>query len=558
MRRDPTTMRFLLASRVPSDPSDAGNSDTEITYDILLTVAALTRRVNTDWMIYANTKDVADALQSPKNKYAINSPQREDIAHRFEALANEKLPISRQIAHNGYRIAACAQTFRMRQSCPQEWTTLLHDAEELENIADRALVMHIVALCLPKGMGPEHTRTLEHTQKVIGQIPWEMDQLERYIGLAEDVHGINNVLCRDLVALAAGVLSSTSDDVSSQQRRLVDLAFRLDETLAKNLIEHFDDDQAKRSAQLQLRLLEVRKSIGDNEGRAENTLQQIGSRDLSRLGWTLVRALNAGRVQSCHPSDIREYLAAAADQPLRRSFSILLWYIDNSVVRFAKTDQAASFLRPMLNACIVDAQLAGQVAGKTLTRLKALKHRSIVLSDSQSLLVVPGTREEAIRVLSLWFEEHVTDTVKIVDPYFGPDDLSWLQLIRTAKPGCSICVLTARKNQPIPSGGQELDDIYGTSWRRLYDQSPPKAEIAVIGCELTKDTPIHDRWIVTGPAGLRLGTSLHSLGTTKDSEISEMSPKDCEQKQAEIDQYLNREKTEHNGQKISLLRFWLT
>jgi hypothetical protein len=91
----------------------------------------------------------------------------------------------------------------------------------------------------------------------------------------------------------------------------------------------------------------------------------------------------------------------------------------------------------------------------------------------------------------------------------------------------------------------------------LYDQRPPKAEIAVIGGEKSKDSPIHDLWLVSGGAGLRFGTCLNSLGVTKDSEISEMSAADVEQKRNEMDQYLNREKTEHLSEKLRLTRVWL-
>ena len=102
-----------------------------------------------------------------------------------------------------------------------------------------------------------------------------------------------------------------------------------------------------------------------------------------------------------------------------------------------------------------------------------------------------------------------------------------------------------------------MEEVYATEWRRNYDQLPPKAEIAIIGGEISKDSPIHDRWLVTGGSGLRFGTSFNSLGVAKDSEISEMSPIDADQKYAQMNQYLLREKTEHKGEKLRLTRFWL-
>jgi len=553
-------IRFLLSARVPFDPIDASaESAAECKYDTLLQVEKLTDRLETDWMIYASAKDVAQCIQSPKNRYSITIPQREDISWRFMAIANRRLPAARHIAHAGFRIVTLAEALSMRQAKPIEWTTLIGEADALENVADRVYVLQSIALCLPKGMAQQKTQLLAAAREQIGDIPWELDQIERYLGLAEDLQGVDTQAVKELVNRAATVIAGSSDDVREQRRRLVDVAYRVDEAFATKLIDTFDDDEAKRQAQVQVRLLEVRKTITDSEGKPdqEKILPKIRAAEVSRLGLMLMRSLNAGRVQTYHLREIRDYLEMAADQPLNRAFYMLVWYLENAVVRFSQTDQASALIRPMFNACVVGAQLAGQIAGRALVRLKALKRESNELSSSRSLLVTPGSRTEAVRVLATWLERHINDQVKIHDPYFGPDDLSWLQVIRTARPNCSICVLTSRRHQPTLPAGEELDDVYASAWRRAYDQSPPKAEIAIIGGEKSRDSPIHDRWLVSGAAGLRFGTSLNTLGLAKDSEISEMSPDDSEQKSAEMDQYLTREKTEHNGERLRLSRFWL-
>ncbi len=173
------------------------------------------------------------------------------------------------------------------------------------------------------------------------------------------------------------------------------------------------------------------------------------------------------------------------------------------------------------------------------------------------MLTTPTNREQAVRILTSWLEKNLSRVVLIHDPYFGPDDLSWIQVIRSARSDCEITIMTARRHQPTPPNGLELADVYSSAWWRSFDQSPPRAEIAVIGGETSKDSPIHDRWLVSEGLGLRFGTSLNSLGLTKDSEISELTPEDAEQKKAELLQYLTREKSEHKGEKLRLSRFWL-
>jgi len=554
-------IRFVLFNRVPSDPVDRSSRDlVEVTYEKLLQVEALAKRLETDWMIYATAEDIADLLQSPANRYPIAIPQREDIARRFTALAKTKLPIAKQITHPGFRIATIAQIMRFTQSKPADWTDVMSDAKTLTNVADRVYVLQIIALSLPKGMSAQSARLLEQAKQEIRDIPSILDQIERYLGLAEDVRNLDTLLCRELVNRAAVAIRESAEDVYEQRRRLVDIAYRIDGDFAKKLIDEFDDDDAKRRAQAQMRLLEVRNAIKEGGGKLdeEKVLRRIRSVDVARLGVLLLKALNARRVQTYHPSEIRGHLDLAAEQPLKHAYSILVWYVENAVTRFSKTDQASTFLRPIFDACVVGAQMAGQVAGRAMVRLRAVKTQAAAqLGAGCSLLTTPRNREQAVRILASWLEKNLSGSVLIHDPYFGPQDLDWIQVIRTAKSDCEITVMTARRHQSAPPSGAELADVYSSAWRRLFDQNPPKTEIAVIGGETSKESPIHDRWLISGESGLRFGTSLNSLGLTKDSEISELTPEDVEQKRAELLQYLTREKSEHNGEKLRLSRFWL-
>jgi hypothetical protein len=553
-------IRFLLSNRVPSDPVEgSARTAAEISYETLLQVEVLTKQLDTDWMIYSTAEDIADLLQSPINRLSLTAPQREDIARRFAAIAKDKLPVARQISHPGFRIATLAQTLRFTQSRQSDWTDLIEQAKTLSNVADRVYVLQIVALALPKSMSAQSSKLLEIAKQQIVDIPCALDQIERYVGMAEDLYGLDSQMCRELVSRAATAIADTSDDVRDQRRRLIDVAYRIDVDFARTLIEAFDDDDAKRRAQAQMRLLEVRNSIKENQGTLDQDkiLRQVRSDDVSRLGALLLRSLNAGRVQNYHPSEIRSYLDLAAEQPLKKAYSLLVWYVENAVARFAKTDHAATFLRPIFDACVVGAQLAGQVAGRAMIRLKAVKAQSAQLSSGRSVIATPGSRDEAVQILSEWFERHLREDVLVHDPYFNTEDLQWLQVIRSARPGCRITVMTARKNQPVPPAGEELEDVYAVAWRAAYDQQPPNAEIAIIGGELSKDSPIHDRWLVSGDSGLRFGTSLNSLGITKHSEISEMTAEDAEQKRMEMMKYLTRETSEHRGEKLRLKRFWL-
>ena len=374
-------------------------------------------------------------------------------------------------------------------------------------------------------MDDKKSALLEASSRDIDAIPWQYDRIERFLGLAEDLHRSDITRCRELVHRAATCIATSTEDVQEQRRHLVDIAYRVDEELAKKLIDEFDDDQAKRRAQSQIKMLEVRKTIIEIEGRPDedNLLMQLRDAEIHKLGLMLLRALNSGRIQHFHPNQIRDYVELAAQHPLDRSYPLLTWYVENAVRRYCNTDHASAFLRPILDACVVGAQLAGQISGRSLIRLKALKHKSTDLSNTNSVIVTPESRNEAMGILRRWLERKLSNEVKIHDPYFSPTDLSWLQLIRTINPKVVITIMTSRRHQPSVPVGSELQDVYLEAWRRLYDQLPPRTQIAIIGGERSKESPIHDRWLLSGGAGLRFGSSFNSLGITKESEISESS-----------------------------------
>ena len=129
-----------------------------------------------------------------------------------------------------------------------------------------------------------------------------------------------------------------------------------------------------------------------------------------------------------------------------------------------------------------------------------------------------GEREKAIGFLRGWFEKNVGESVTIVDPYFGPGDLWVVRLVMETNAGANVRIVTGG------AAGRDSDlgaasDVYGSEWRRFCDQSPPHTEILRVAFVDSGATPIHDRWILSEFAGLRIGTSLNSIG----SKLTELS-----------------------------------
>jgi hypothetical protein len=212
----------------------------------------------------------------------------------------------------------------------------------------------------------------------------------------------------------------------------------------------------------------------------------------------------------------------------------------------------------MFEAIILGSELAASLAARSSMKLDRIKCQTIEYSEEDSMLVRAGERDKVLRALKDWFEHEVESYLKICDPFFGPDDLEVLQILRSVNPTCEVQVLTSKKHHD-----QEVEkpweETYRTHWRLHISssQDPPETEVVVVGVRPTGKSPIHDRWWLTDGKGLRLGTSFRSLGIDRHSEISQLTEQEARIREAEVDQYLRRDARHHNGERLVYTLFTL-
>src|SRR5690606_40873283 len=96
-------------------------------------------------------------------------------------------------------------------------------------------------------------------------------------------------------------------------------------------------------------------------------------------------------------------------------------------------------------------------------------------------------------------------------------------------------------------------------WKKISDEQPPFTNITFCWIpEKNNDTPFHDRWILTKNGGLRIGTSLSSLGISKESEISVMKPSEALNiKEHTLSDLISKRKREINNLRITYKSFSL-
>jgi hypothetical protein len=240
----------------------------------------------------------------------------------------------------------------------------------------------------------------------------------------------------------------------------------------------------------------------------------------------------------------------ASSEPLRKSYPIFSFAIENAISRRSKASDGHLLLREMCDASLATCELVAAIATRHSGTARASKAPTLA-EQSSTIFINASQRPIALEYLKKWLEATADSFLLICDPYFGIKDLEVLKLVLEVVPGIEVTILTSRKQQDNDGIARDYAKAYREYWHKhLSDQEPPQTELAVVGTQITGELPIHDRWWLTREAGISIGTSFNSLGLKGGAAISVLPPQELIDRQAETDAYLNRIKREYLGQKL--------
>ena len=113
-------------------------------------------------------------------------------------------------------------------------------------------------------------------------------------------------------------------------------------------------------------------------------------------------------------------------------------------------------------------------------------------------------------------------------------------------------ILTGKGVPEDEPGG--IEGAYRSAWSQLSESNPPVTEVAVVRARKSKKAPFHDRYILSRGSGLRLGTSINSLGR-RVSEISMFGEDEAVALARSSQRFLARERREFEGDRLQYQMF---
>jgi hypothetical protein len=528
-----------LSNREPESRTKFGYG--RLTVMDVTDVIELIGHARSDSLLFILIRTLVEAITDKSNRAKFSSTQRADWSGRLLVVINTKLPDKLNILHEGYKIAALAQIYRLNDSSWSKWEDLEIRAGAVPNSADRGYIFSILASALPPRHAASHRRRfLEKAVREIETIPSPVDRLSHLQSCAEELVGIDQMATARECLKTAMTLCLDMDGsakVSRHRRELIDLAYQIDSGFADELIALVDDDPArarlKSDAKQAAIIAKANKDMANVRQIKDISACQLDI--LPTVAWKNLGALEAGRLEVKSSEITSHYVVQTASSTLYQAYPVLSWHLANLERKYTSESDMRGHLVPICEAMLLSTEL-------TLTILRKLsgKTQEIKEDPTDGLLVRRRDRYEAVDFISQWLRNFAGEEVIYCDAYFSTKDTGLLRLFLANCPHSRILILASKSW--LVRQDEFGAEAFNRAWKEESDQDPPDVEVLSLAYV---DTPsknvVHDRWLISGLAGLRLGTSFNSLGTGKLSEISEMLP---EQVAAVADQ-INKYRVRH-------------
>jgi hypothetical protein len=545
--------RSILTGLPSSEPIERGGQPYDVDYAGALDIVACLHHCDRDSTFAFTALDLCGALSSDTGRDKVTKGQRADIDRSLSELCDVKLPSPTGVQHEGYSIIVHAGLGLLRQPNEAFWRDLLSKAVALPNVADQAFTLAVLADVIPSKFAEVRSEALAKGLRLAETISAPVDKIDRLQLLARSAAKFDLRFAKDALEKAFRLSTSHPSNMEGSQERMIDFAYGLDPAFAESLVGHLEDDPAHVRSRLAVN--EVRKSL---RGAVSDTdLDKLGDRGLGEFGWSMLGGLNAARVSPMPAEDILPAIERAGAD-MDEAYAVLSWFIQNSIARYARTPFGATHLMELFRSVVFACELAYHV----MLNISGRRPEASTLglggdAPSSAEVISPGERRKAIDRIARWLQDLCPSYLKISDPYFTPDDLYLLKVIRDANPACSVQMLIGERKHTEDRVPQPYEDTYRQRWRAVSAQDPPEVTIVIAGLVPTGDCPIHQRWILCDGKGLQLGTSFSGLGRKRESEISEMGEAAARERESTVSFYLGLPFRTAAGDRIRYTAFTL-
>lgn len=535
---------FYLFKQNPYDVYDSKNCSFDCNFTDISNCLISLENMSIDLNIY-NIIEKISKLSNHKN-LKLPPLQLNEITDKVSNVIKTKLPDPRNITHEGYKVISKIRFQKLYKK--YDLGTIKEEIDTIKNISDK---IYVKAVLIEEFSSFKNTFTKESIFNEILEDFKEITNNYEFINRVNDLSEImfkfpNNKRWKDLVASAFDLSISLENKVNSvkYQNRLIDTIYKLDDNLAKELVSKGIDDSRKTISKLIKDHYDNLKDINTLSQNTDIINDNVNVENYTKCLLDNLKDVNSNLIKAKKIIDLRSVLVIASKLPLDKSIIMYDYYFKNiATANYSKVEleNTVSTLNANIKS-IFNSDLIINSIGK-IKESKHLNNSDNVLNEDNSIIIKSTERAKAIEIFKNWIIEEADEFLYIIDPYFNAKDAEFLYTIHKCDKNIEIKILSCKYF--------EQEEIIN-EWKKITKDEIENCEVIFTYFRSNSEKPIHDRYLLSQNSGLRLGTSLNSIGTSmKFSEISKMSQNDVNKLLSEqLNSFISGKKKEVNGEKL--------
>lgn len=491
-------------------------------YDNLLD---LMRNTRDDGFIF---RTISTMTKSIKNNLGreLSREQQRVLWNDMALVVEDSLPMEGGIQHDGYKIACLAMINGTRSDGNIDAEQMKQDIEAIGNIADQAFLYAHAAAYLKKNS--EKSEFIELAVLKTESIDYTFDRFNRFSLCLQDSFLAAKSKAQGIANKVMESLKTDKNGSYSDYQRMLDLVRDHDEQLADAMLEKIDDDPAR--IQYQKRLKERAASNRKLEAAKNNLLEvkRLTNDEQIRFFKKQMEVLIKKKCVFKDFDSTQPILLKVFENPITDTQDAVLFFMENLYQKNQLSKRYNTLLREIHQAIVDNLKIVVAIASGTQEKLERVNRIMNERRDKNDDFIKVGEAAKGLKKIVDWYKSHPVDIIRIIDPFFHPDDLYIIKSLMDENNQLNCSILTNNDS------GEPLNDVFQKGWAKWSNDLTGRIEVksCCYADSPMKGSPIHDRWWVLYDAdedqyfGIRMA-SVSTLGH-RYSEISEMATDDIQ------------------------------
>lgn len=478
-------------------------------------------KISTDECFVFSYVELLTRKEKDNELRKLSREQRNDMLSSLDEIINNKFPTKSGIQHKGYQVICKAMLLGCKQYAAVDWEKIKSEIEGIDNLADKAF-LYLHSANFIRNVEKRNTfldKGLEYSLSISGGFD-KMNRMD--MCLSSTFLSRDKIRTRSVANSIMKAMLQNENGTFQDYQKFIDIVYENDPQLADQLVDQVDRDQVRLHFKNRLK-----KHILSNKkiNTAKDSLQEIPNLDREEQICFYKKQLTdlvANKATIRNIDELYPIIDSIYHGPIMSFVDAIIYYIENVYRKNLTHKNANDILRQIHESLYCNLRLVFAVSSSTQERMQRINEiMSRTTSAGANGMVLVGEDSKGHKIIMEWYQKYQFDVLRVIDPYFHPEDLIFIKKLFDLNANLDVTILTNMEKQDA-----SIED-YQMVWNQISSDMPGRLKIVLLYYTDKKTScPIHDRWWILfdpedGTKAIINTPSLSTLGV-RDTVISEM------------------------------------